>query len=113
MWNFISNLILRNRFIILGIIALLTVFLGFQAAKGLKIDNKFGSLLPKDSETQKTYLKFKSLFGEDGATLIIAIKSKDLYTEKKFLLWKELGDSILRMDGVLSVISEAKLVKLY
>jgi len=113
MWNFISNLILRNRFIILGIIALLTVFLGFQAAKGIKIDNKFGSLLPKDSETQKTYLKFKSLFGEDGATLIIAIKSKDLYTEKKFLLWKELGDSILRMDGVLSVISEAKLVKLY
>ncbi len=113
MWNFISNLILRNRFIILGIIALLTVFLGFQAAKGIKIDNKYGSLLPKDSETQKTYLKFKSLFGEDGATLIIAIKSKDLYTEKKFLLWKELGDSILRMDGVLSVISEAKLVKLY
>ena len=113
MWNFISNLILRNRFIILGIIALLTVFLGFQAAKGLKIDNKYGSLLPKDSETQKTYLKFKSLFGEDGATLIIAIKAKDLYTEKKFLLWKELGDSILRMDGVLSVISEAKLVKLY
>lgn len=113
MWNFISNLILRNRFIILGIIALLTVFLGFQAAKGIKIDNKFGSLLPKDSETQKTYLKFKSLFGEDGSTLIIAIKSKDLYTEKKFLLWKELGDSILRMDGVLSVISEAKLVKLY
>ena len=113
MWNFISNLILRNRFIILGIIALLTVFLGFQAVKGIKIDNKFGSLLPKDSETQKTYLKFKSLFGEDGATLIIAIKSKDLYTEKKFLLWKELGDSILRMDGVLSVISEAKLVKLY
>ena len=113
MWNFISNLILRNRFVILGIIALLTVFLGFQAAKGIKIDNKYGSLLPKDSETQKTYLKFKSLFGEDGATLIIAIKSKDLYTEKKFLLWKELGDSILRMDGVLSVISEAKLVKLY
>lgn len=112
MWNFISNLILRNRFVILGIIALTTVFLGFQAVKGIKIDNKFGSLLPKESETQKTYLKFKSLFGEDGTTLIIAIKSKDLYTEKKFLLWKELGDSILKMDGVTSVISEAKLVKL-
>jgi uncharacterized protein len=113
MWNFISNLILRNRFVILGIIILLTVFFAFQAAKGIRIDNKFGSLLPKDTETQKTYLKFKSLFGEDGATLIIAIKSKDLYTEKKFLLWKELGDSILRMDGVLSVISEAKLIRLY
>ena len=86
MWNFISNLILRNRFVILGIIILLTVFFAFQAGKGIRIDNKFGSLLPKDSETQKTYLKFKSLFGEDGATLIIAIKSKELYTEKKFAM---------------------------
>ena len=112
MWNFISNLILRNRFIILGIITLLTVFFGFHASIGIKIDNKYGSLLPKETETQKTYLKFKSLFGEDGAALVIAIKSKDLYSEKKFLLWQELGEKILKMDGVTSVISEAKLVRL-
>ena len=112
MWNFISNLILRNRFIILGIITLLTVFFGFHASIGIKIDNKYGTLLPKETETQQTYLKFKSLFGEDGTTLVIAIKSKDLYTEKKFLLWQELGEKILKMDGVTSVISEAKLVRL-
>ena len=107
-----ANIILRNRFIILGIITLLTVFFGFYTTSGLKIDNKYGNLLPKDNESQITYLKFKKLFGEDGSTLVIAIKTKDLYTEKKFLKWKELADSILKIDGVTAVICEAKLVKL-
>lgn len=112
MWNRIANIILRNRFIILAIMALLTVLLGYYALTGLKIDNKYGNMLPKDSPTQITYLKFKKMFGEDGSALIIAIQDKDLYTKEKFLLWKNLGDSILQIDGVTSVISEAKLFNL-
>ncbi|MDR0803174.1 MMPL family transporter [Fluviicola sp.] len=112
MWNRIANIILRNRFIILAIMALLTVLLGYYALTGLKIDNKYGNMLPKDSPTQITYLNFKKMFGEDGSALIIAIQDKDLYTKEKFLLWKNLGDSILQIDGVVSVISEAKLFNL-
>ena len=112
MWNVMANIILRNRFIILGIITLLTVFFGFHTVGGLKIDNKYGNLLPKDNQSQKDYLEFKKLFGEDGSTLVIAIKTKDLYTENKFLKWKGLADSILKIDGVTAVICEAKLVKL-
>ncbi len=112
MWNRIANIILRNRFIILAIMALLTVLFGYYALTGLKIDNKYGNMLPKDSPTQITYLKFKEMFGEDGSALIIAIQDKDLYTQEKFLKWKQLGDSILQIDGVISVISEAKLFNL-
>jgi predicted RND superfamily exporter protein len=77
--------------------ALLTVLFGYYALTGLKIDNKYGNMLPKDSPTQITYLKFKKMFGEDGSALIIAIQDKDLYTKEKFLLWKNLGDSILQI----------------
>jgi uncharacterized protein len=112
MWNSIANIILRNRFIILAIMALLTVLFGYYAITGLKIDNKYGNMLPKDSPTQITYLNFKKMFGEDGSALVIAIQDKDLYTKEKFLLWKNLGDSILQIDGVTSVISEAKLFNL-
>lgn len=112
MWIRIANIILRNRFIILAIMALLTVLFGYYAITSLRIDNKFGNMLPKDSETQQTYLKFKEHFGEDGSTLVIAIKDKDLYTPEKFKHWKKLGDSILQIDGVISVISEAKLFTL-
>jgi len=55
------------------------------------------------------YVKFKEQFGEDGATLVMAISSKDLYSEKKFKAWKELGDKILAQPGVETVISEATL----
>lgn len=109
MWRFIANFILRNRFFILGAIALITVFFGYYAITNLKLENKYGILLPKDSETTRNYQKFKDYFGEDGGTLVIAVKTDSLYTNENFLKWKELGDSILQFDGVESTISEATL----
>lgn len=109
MWQKIGNIVLRNRLFVIIIIILLTVFFGYFMLTNLKIDNKYGNTLPEDSEIQQQYLQFKEQFGEDGSTLVIAINNKHLYTEKNFKKWKELGDSILKMDGVLSVISEATL----
>ncbi len=107
MWNKIANFILKNRFFVLGLIILATVFLGYYAITSLKMENKYGIVLPKDSPTTRNYNLFKEKFGEDGSTFVIAIKTDSLYTEKNFLKWKELGDSILQLDGVESVISEA------
>lgn len=109
MWQRIANIILRNRFFILGLITLLTVFFGYYALTGLKLDNKYGNMLPKESPAQSAYLKFKELFGEDGSSLVLAIENKNLYNEENFLKWKELGDSILQYGGVESIISEATL----
>ncbi len=109
MWQKLANFILRNRFFILGIITLLTVFFGFYAATELNLDNKYGIVLPKNSETTENYKKFKKLFGEDGGALVIGVETDSLYTEKNFRYWKQLGDSILQFDGVESIISEATL----
>ncbi len=109
MWQLIANKILRNRFLIIGIITLMTVFFGYQAVTGLKLDNKYGILLPKDAKAKVDYDRFKEMFGEDGGTLVIAIQTDSLYTEENFLKWKELSDSILTFDGVESVVSEATL----
>ncbi|MES2800386.1 MAG: MMPL family transporter [Bacteroidota bacterium] len=113
MWQKIANIILKNRFFILGVITLTTVFLTYYAATGLKLENKYGIVLPKDSPTTRNYSLFKTLFGEDGGTLAIAIKTDSLYTEKNFAKWKELGDSILKIDGVQSIISEATLFTIH
>ena len=109
MWQTIANIILRNRFTIIGVLTLLTVFFGYQALSGLKLDNKYGILLPKNATAKLDHDKFKEMFGEDGGALIIAIETDSLYTEENFLKWKELGDSILKFDGVESVVSEATL----
>jgi len=109
MWRKFASLILKNRLFILSIIFILTVFFGYYAVTSLKIDNKYGNTLPHNSEAQSNYLRFKEMFGEDGGALVIAIQPDTLYTEDTFLKWKELGDSILKIDGVESVVSEATL----
>jgi predicted RND superfamily exporter protein len=113
MWQKVASLILRNRLFILAIIAILTVFLGYFAFTSLKIDNKYGNTLPKESQAQLDYQKFKTEFGEDGSSLVIAIQTDSLYTKTNFTKWKELGDSILQIDGVESVISEATLFTIH
>lgn len=113
MWQSIANIILRNKFIIIGVLALVTVFFGYRAFSGLELDNKYGILLPNNAEAKEDYDRFKELFGEDGGTLVIAIETDSLYTEENFLKWKELGDSILEMEGVKAVISEATLFSVY
>ena len=109
MWQVIANTILRNRFTIIGVLTLVTVFFGYHALSGLKLDNKYGILLPKNAQAKLDYDSFKEMFGEDGGALIIGIETDSLYTETNFLKWKELGDSILKFDGVESVVSEATL----
>jgi predicted RND superfamily exporter protein len=95
--------------VVLGAITLLTVYLGYYAVTGLRMENKYGIVLPKNSTTTQNYNLFKQHFGEDGSTFVIAVKTDSLYTKTNFLKWKELGDSILQLDGVESVISEATL----
>ncbi|MEX1192466.1 MAG: MMPL family transporter [Brumimicrobium sp.] len=112
MWFKLSQIILRNRVLILSLITVVTVFFGYFAFSNLKLDNKYGNMLPKKSPAQDGYLHFKSMFGEDGGALVLAVQSDNLYTEENFLKWKELGDSILKLDGVNSVLSEADLFTL-
>lgn len=113
MWQKIGNIILRNRLFILAIIAIITVFFGYFALTSLKIDNKYGNTLPSDAPAQIDYQKFKKQFGEDGSSLVIGINTDSLYRNDNLRKWKELGDSILQIDGVLSVISEATLFTIY
>src|SRR5690554_8184815 len=106
MWFKLSQLILRNRIVIISIIAGLTIFFGYFAFTSLEMDNKYGNMLPKKSPAQDDYLQLKEMFGEDGGALVLAIKTDKLYTEENFLMWKQLGDSIAKLDGVNSVLSE-------
>lgn len=112
MWGKIARIILRNRIFLLAITLLLTGFFGYFVYQNLQLDTRYGVLLPENHPAQKKYQKFIHSFGEDGSTLIIAISSKNLYTDKKFLSWKKLGEQINGISGVESVLSEPRLIYL-
>lgn len=109
MWNSLASLILRNRLLIATLIIIFTTFFGYFAVNNLKVDNRYGNTLPTDSPVQMDYLKFKEQFGEDGSTLVIAIKSDSLHNERNFKKWLELTQKIKKFKGVENVISEATL----
>ena len=80
MWQKISQLILRNRLIITLFLLGMTIFLGANIFGKLKLDNKFGAMLPKDSPAQRDYLNFKERYGEDGGTFVGTSDSPSLVT---------------------------------
>jgi uncharacterized protein len=112
MWAKIARLILRNRFLMLGIVTLITVFWGYMATF-LELNHKFATMLPEHDSIQIQYRDMQNRFGEDGAVVVLAINDRDLYTLKKFTAWMELGNKISEIDGVDSVFSVAHMYGLY
>lgn len=113
MWHTLAKSILRYRWVIVTVIAIATAFFAYKTVTGLKLDNRYGVLLPNNADAAIKYKKFKEIFGEDGGTLVVAVQTDSMYTESSFRKWKQLGDSILALDGVESVVSEATLVTIH
>lgn len=112
MWFKLSQFILRNRILILSMILGMTIFLGYFAITNIKIDNTYGTMLPKDSKPKQDYELLKSSFGGSEALLIFAIKTENLYQKEKFQAWYDLGEQVSKFDAVDSVLSEAHLYQL-
>ncbi|MFD1553832.1 hypothetical protein DNU06_09410 [Putridiphycobacter roseus] len=113
MWIKVSQIILRNRILILSILLGITVVFGYYMVNNVKMDNKYGTMLPKDSPAKKNYIKLKSLFGQNESLLIFAIDNKDLYDLEKFNAWYELGEVVKSFEAVDSVFSEAHLYQIH
>ena len=112
MWFKLSQFILRNRILILSMILGVTIFLGYFALTNIKIDNTYGTMLPKDSQPKKDYELLKSSFGGSEALLIFAIQTENLYQKEKFQAWYDLGERVSEFNAVDSVLSEAHIYQL-
>ena len=91
---------------------MLTIILGYFAATNIKMDNTFGTMLPKDSEAKRNYLQLKEQFGGNESLMFFAIDNDDLYSLEKFNAWYELGVKLKNHPAIDSVFSEAHLYQL-
>ena len=112
MWFKLSQFILRNRIVILIVIFGMTGLLGYYAATHVEIDNRYGTMLPKNSEPKRNYELLKSSFGASESLLILGIQTDSLYSLKKFQAWYDMGQRIAGFDAIDSVFSESSLYQL-
>lgn len=104
MWVKVSRIILRNRILLLSILAVLTVFFGYHARK-VEMSYEYASLLPKKDPAYKDYQKFVNIFGEEGNLIIIGIQDPNFFQLDHFKRWQGLANDLSQVEGVENLLS--------
>ena len=110
-WKKLADLVLKNRVLILFSIAILTIFMGYQASK-VRITFNGGKVLPVTDPAYIRYMQFKKIFGQDASTMVIGFKSSRIFDKDVFNDWNQIGKRIQLIKGVKAVISVANLYNL-
>lgn len=112
-WETVARLILRNRFIILFLVALTTGFFGMQWNK-MRFTYTEANLLPDDHPINLEYNNFLDIFGEEGNLIVMGVKDSTLLTVEKLNAWNNFSKSFSShpsVEGVIAIKDLQKLVK--
>ncbi|MEO9513059.1 MAG: MMPL family transporter [Flavobacteriaceae bacterium] len=103
-WPKVASIILRNRILILLGVAAFTVFLGLQW-KNMQFSNTEANILPDDHPATIQYNAFKSVFGEEGNAIVLAIRDSLLFTPSNFNRWNKLSKQLEAFPEIDFVVS--------
>ncbi|CAM1359853.1 Transporter [Tenacibaculum litoreum] len=104
-WTKIAGFLLRNRYLVLITIAIITGLLVTQM-KYMRFSYTEANLLPTDHEVNIEYNKFLEIFGEEGNLIILGVKDSTIFTPAKFNAWNKLVkdlDSLPQVDFTVSI----------
>ena len=110
-WSRVSRIILKNRYLILILIAGITAFLVSQM-KHMKFSYTEANLLPENHEANIQYNQFLKIFGEEGNLIILGVKDSTVFTPEKFNAWNQLAkyfDTIKEVEFTVSIADVKKL----
>ena len=107
MWIFLSRLILKNRIIIILLIAGVTVFM-VKKGRDVRLSYSIAKLLPSDHPISLDYQVFLEKYGAQNV-LVIAIEDSLISTLEHLLKWDKVTQDIEIINGVEQVVSFANL----
>ncbi len=110
-WARTANIILRNRVLILFLVAAMTVFLGMQW-ENMRFSNSQANLLPDDHPVNLEYKSFLKQFGEEGNTIVFAVRDSALFNPGNFNRWNKFSKQLIAFPEVDFVISTDNLKEL-
>lgn len=111
MWNNFSKFILSNRIAILVVFFVITLFMAWKASF-VRLSYTGSKILPLTDSAFIKYNQFKSLFGEDGNTMVLGLSSPKLMKKELFNDWSALAAEIQKTDGIKQVLSIGNLYDL-
>ncbi|WP_209404658.1 RND family transporter [Pseudozobellia sp. WGM2] len=103
-WEKTARIILRNRILILCLIAAFTVFLGMQW-ENMRFSSSQANLLPDDHPVNVEYRSFLKTFGEEGNAVVFAIRDSALFTPEKINRWNKFSKQLVAFPEVDFVLS--------
>lgn len=112
-WPKTARIILRNRILILLLVAAFTVFLATKW-ENMRFSSSEANLLPDHHPVNIQYQSFLELFGEEGNVMALAIRDSSLFTPEKFNRWNKLSkqlEAFPEVDFVLSTDNLQELIK--
>ncbi len=110
-WEKTANIILRNRILILVLIAAFTVFLGLQW-KNMRFSNSQANLLPDHHPVNIEYQDFLEQFGEEGNAIVFGIRDSSLFTPSKINRWNKFSKQLAAFPEIDFVLSLENLQEL-
>lgn len=111
MWTRLAHIILKNRFFLIIVLAIFTIFMGYQATK-VKMSFKFAELVPKSEDLYESFKHFKETFGQDANILAIGFKDSSIYEVENFQEFSKMCDRINQHEGLIDVVGLPTIYKL-
>lgn len=114
MWHHLGKFILKNRVILLILLAGITAFMGYHASR-VQLSYDFSRAIPTNNPKYKAYQAFKQQFGEDGNLLVLGIQTDKFFTEKVFNDYAALLHNLKKqygVDDIIAIPSAINLVKI-
>jgi uncharacterized protein len=103
MWELLARWVLKWKYVLLGVLALLTVFFGWHASQ-VKLSYEFSKAIPLDNPKYIAYQSFKRTFGEDGNLMVLGVQTDKLFQQHFFNDYATLSADIKKVEGVEDVL---------
>ncbi len=104
----LAEYVIRYRWLIIGIVGVLTLFLGWQATKvGLNAD--FSTYLAEDDPLVRQYNRIGDIYG-GNETGIVLVNGSDIFTPDNLQLVDRLTNAFERVEGIAYVTSLSNVI---
>lgn len=106
--NRLSKIIIKYRWVVIGLITAATIFFGWRASKiGLNAD--FSTYLNQNNPLVERYNRIGKVFGSNSIGVAL-ISSKDIFSEESLQIIKKLTNAYSNIDGIKYVTSLTNVV---